>query len=226
MDLLVQFDSHIVKYRCPGDHKELKGESFKMKKVVGTTMSSLFLKCNEVLGSIFEVDGTDIRIVIQEKLREMFGVVLQPIQASLRKMIGVVLQYILASRRELIGVVSLATSLFSDNICTNMTYGKRDAVDSELDKFAESCQSIDIICSLPRGRDILFGVSKGKRGSTVIAGVLLKDSSTVLFDEKTSVLETLPENSIQEVLDVLQDHRILVTGDRINRFLLYCIQSL
>ncbi|GFH50432.1 hypothetical protein CTEN210_06908 [Chaetoceros tenuissimus] len=230
LNLLVEFDSYIVKHRCPGDHKELKGESFKMMKVVGTTKSSFLFKCNEVLGSIFKVDGTDIRIEIQEKLSEMFGVVLQPIHASLREMIGVVLQYILqyiqASLRELIGVGLLATSLFNDNICTNITYGKRDAVDSELDKFAESCQLIDIICSLPRRWDISFGASKGKRESTAIAGVLLRDSPIVVFDEKTSVLETIPENSIQEVLDVLQDHRALVTGDRMNTFLLYCIQSL
>ena len=84
------------------------------------------------------------------------------------------------------------------------------------------------VCSINRhylfiasGMGNLFGAFKGKRESTVIAGFLWKDSPIVLFDEKTSILDTIPEVSIQEVFDVLQDHRALVTGDRMNRFLLY-----
>lgn len=75
----------------------------------------------------------------------MIGVVLQPIQESLREMIGIV------GPPEMIGVVPLATNSFNDIICTNITYGKRDAVHSELDKVVVSA----IICSLSWGWDIL-----------------------------------------------------------------------
>ena len=78
-----------------------------MKKVVGTAKSRFFFRCYEVLIGTVKVDGTDIHAVIQKSPREMIGVVLQPIQESLREMIG---------------VVPLATNLFNDTICTNITY--------------------------------------------------------------------------------------------------------
>ena len=90
-----------------------------MKKVAGTTTSRVLFRCYEILGAIVKVDGTDIHTVIQKSLREMIAVVLQSMQEFLHEMIR---------------VVPLATSLLNDTICTNITYGKRDAVDSELDK--------------------------------------------------------------------------------------------
>ncbi|GFH61012.1 hypothetical protein CTEN210_17488 [Chaetoceros tenuissimus] len=188
-----------------------------MKKVEGTTERRFLFRCYEVLGVTVKVDGTDIHSVIQKSLREMIRVFLQSIQESLRAIIG---------------IVPFATSLFNGTFCTNITYGKRDVVDLELDKVVVSGQSIDIICLLPRGCNILVGYrrlksSKGERESTAIARVLWKDSPIVVFDKTTSVPDIVTEKSIQQVFDVLgQEHRILLTGVRVIMLLLYCIQSL
>ena len=102
------------------------------------------------------------------------------------------------SIREMIRVVPQATSLFNNTI-----HLERER-DSELNKVALSAQFIvDIICLLPEGWDILVGdcrleLSRAKRGRIVF---LLKDSPVVVFDETTSILGIVTEDSIKQILE-------------------------
>ena len=74
--------------------------------------------------------------------------------------------------------------------------------------------------------DCRLELSRAKKGRIVF---LLKDSPVVVFDETTSILGIVTEDSIplnRFLKGFRQEYRVLVTRDRMTRLLLYWIQSL
>ncbi|GFH52072.1 hypothetical protein CTEN210_08548 [Chaetoceros tenuissimus] len=186
-----------------------------MKEVEGSANSRFLFRRYEILGGTVKVDGTNISTITQNSLRVMIGVVLQAMQKSICEMIRVVPQ---------------SYEFVEQHPLTNITFGKRDTVDSELNKVVLSAQFIvDIICLLPEGWDILVGdsrleLSRAKKGRIVF---LLKDSPVVVFERQLpywALSLRIPLNRFLKRFR--QEHRVLVTGDRMTRLLLYWIQSL
>jgi len=199
---VVEFDNVIFHYPTQPETSGLKGLSFKMKKgtttaIVGptgagkTTVSRLLFRFYDVRGGAVKINGVDLRAATQASIRDMIGVVPQ------------------------------MTNLFNDTIRNNITYGKRDATQEELDAVARDAQIMNFIASLPDGWDTLVGdrglkLSGGEKQRTAIARCLLKNPPIVLLDEATSALDTLTESSVQEALDRLGHERtVLVIAHRL-----------
>lgn len=201
-DIAVEFDNVFFHYPTQPESKGLKGVSFKMKRgtttaIVGptgagkTTISRLFFRFYDVLGGAIKVNGKDVRSISQKSLRGAIGVVPQN------------------------------ACMFNDTIRANLRYGRRDATQENLDQAATDAQLLDFITSLDLGWDTMVGdrglkLSGGEQQRAAIARCLLKDPPFVLLDEATSALDTLTENSIQEALDRLGNHRtVLVIAHRL-----------
>lgn len=201
-DIAVEFDNVVFHYPSQPDTKGLKGLSFKMKRgtttaVVGptgagkTTVSRLFFRFYDVLGGAVKVNGIDVRSLSQKSLRSSIGVVPQ------------------------------TTSLFNDSVKYNVSYGKLDATDEELEKAAKGAQLWNFIQSLPEGWETVVGdrglkLSGGEKQRTAIARCLMKDPPFVILDEATSALDTVTENSVQDALDSLgSDRTCLVIAHRL-----------
>jgi ABC-type multidrug transport system fused ATPase/permease subunit len=201
-DTAVEFDNVSFHYPTQAKSKGLKGVSFKMKRgtttaIVGptgagkTTISRLFFRFYDVLGGAVKVNGKDVRCISQKSLRGAIGVVPQN------------------------------TCMFNDTIRANLLYGRKDATQEDLDQAAEDAQLHNFISSLDNRWDTMVGdrglkLSGGEKQRAAIARCLLKDPPFVLLDEATSALDTLTENSIQEALDRLGNHRtVLVIAHRL-----------
>jgi len=201
-DVAVEFDNVRFNYPAQKASQGLKGLSFKMKRgtvtaIVGetgagkTTVSRLLFRFYDVLSGAIKVNGLDIRAIRIESLREAFGVVPQN------------------------------TELFNESIHCNIHYGKREATDDEIRDAISAAQLDKLISTLPRGWDTVVGerglrLSGGEKQRAAIARCLLKNPPFLIFDEATSSLDTVTENSVQEALDALRsDRTCLVIAHRL-----------
>jgi ATP-binding cassette, subfamily B, heavy metal transporter len=126
------------------------------------------------------------------------------------------------SVRACVGIVPQDTVLFNDTILYNIQYGRIDATRAQVEKAARAAQIYDFIESLPEKWNTVVGerglkLSGGEKQRVAIARCLLKDPPIVLFDEATSALDTLTEQSIQEALKALGQHRtVMIIAHRLS----------
>lgn len=201
-DIAVEFDNVSFHYPTQPSGNGLKGLSFQMKRgtttaIVGptgagkTTVSRLLFRFYDTLEGAVKVNGVDVRTVTQHSLRGAMGVVPQ------------------------------TASLFNDTLAANILYGSRQATREQLFQAASDAQLMPFIESLSDKWDTLVGdrglkLSGGEKQRVAIARCLLKNPDFVLLDEATSALDTLTENSVQEALDRLGQHRtVLVIAHRL-----------
>lgn len=121
------------------------------------------------------VDGQDIRGVTQDSLRGVLGLVPQDVV------------------------------LFNDTIRYNLSYGRPDASQCDLEQAARRAQLLHFIESLPQGWDTRVGerglkLSGGEKQRLGIARVILKDPKILILDEATSSLDSATEADVQEAL--------------------------
>ncbi len=108
--------------------------------------------------------------------------------------------------REAIGFVSQDSVVFSEDVATNLRYGKPDATDEEVRQAASDAQALDFIERLPNGFNTYLGekgvrLSGGQRQRLSIARALLKNPPLLLLDEATSALDAESERKVQMALD-------------------------
>ena len=108
--------------------------------------------------------------------------------------------------REAIGFVSQDSVVFSEDVATNLRYGKPDASDEEVRQAASDAQALDFIERLPNGFNTYLGekgirLSGGQRQRLSIARALLKNPPLLLLDEATSALDAESERKVQMALD-------------------------
>jgi ATP-binding cassette subfamily B protein len=111
-----------------------------------------------------------------------------------------------ASLRSALGLVPQDVVLFNDTIRYNITYGKPEAAQRELEEAARRAQLLHFIESLPQGWDTRVGerglkLSGGEKQRVGIARVVLKDPAILILDEATSSLDSATEADVQSALE-------------------------
>lgn len=147
-----------------------------------TTLINLLMRFYDVKDGSIRVDGTDIRHVTRESLREGYGMVLQE------------------------------TWLHSGTIRDNLCMGKPDATDEEIIAAAKASHCHSFIKRLPHGYDTLMGeegggLSQGQKQLLCIARVMLCLPPMLILDEATSSIDTRTELKIQNAFATMMKGR-------------------
>lgn len=103
--------------------------------------------------------------------------------------------------RKLIAVVPQDTMLFNQTVAFNIAIGKTDAARWEIERAARLARVHEFICSLPAGYETVVGerglkLSGGERQRIAIARAVLKAPRIYVFDEATSMLDSVTETQI------------------------------
>jgi ATP-binding cassette subfamily B protein len=140
-----------------------------------TTVTKLLLRLYDVTAGKITLDGTDIRDISQESLRELVSFVPQdPV-------------------------------LFHRSLKDNIRYGREDATDEEVIEAAKKAHCHEFISKLPEGYETHVGergvkLSGGERQRVAIARAILKNAPILVLDEATSALDSESEHLIQDAL--------------------------
>ncbi|MBR1591246.1 MAG: lipid A export permease/ATP-binding protein MsbA [Acidaminococcaceae bacterium] len=143
-----------------------------------STIASLLPRFYDCDSGIIRIDGTDIRHVTLDSLRNQVGIVPQE------------------------------TILFNGSVYDNILYGRLDATKEEIEEAAKAANAHDFIMKLPQGYNTMLGdrgvnISGGQRQRIAIARAILKDPRILILDEATSALDTESERIVQEALNRL-----------------------
>ena len=121
----------------------------------------------------------------------------------------------LDSLRKLIAVVTQETVLFNDTVRYNITYGKPDASEREIELAARIAFAHDFISGLPNSYETIVGergtfLSGGQRQRIAIARAVLSDAPVLILDEATSALDSESERLVQQALGNLLENRTAI----------------
>ncbi len=141
-----------------------------------STVVKLLLRLYDVTGGRITLDGTDLR---ELKLNDL---------------------------RQAIGFVSQDVFLFHGTVRENVTYGTFDASEEQIVAAAKIAEAHDFIMELPQGYDTIVGergqkLSGGQRQRISIARAVLKDPPVLVLDEATSSVDNETEAAIQRSLE-------------------------
>ena len=158
----------------PGETFALVGSSGGGK----TTMCHLLPRFYDVTSGAIRIDGTDIRQLTQESLRNNIGIIQQDV------------------------------FLFAGTVMDNIRYGRPSATDEDVIEAAKKAEVHDEILKMPDGYDTFVGergviLSGGQKQRISIARVFLKNPPILILDEATSALDSVTEQKIQQSLDNL-----------------------
>jgi ATP-binding cassette subfamily B protein len=157
-----------------------------------STISALIPRLYDVTEGAILIDGTDIRDLSIESLREHIGVVTQD------------------------------SHMFHDSILANLKYANQNATDDEIIEACKSAQIWDLIKALPNGLETIVGerghrLSGGEKQRLAIARLLLKKPSIVIMDEATAHLDSENESLVQAALKIaLSGRTSLVIAHRLS----------
>lgn len=151
-----------------------------------TTLCSLIPRFYDTSSGQILIDGTDIKTVTLDSLRENIGTVAQDVY------------------------------LFSGSVRDNIAYGKTDATDAEIIEASKLAGAHEFIVSLPNGYDTYVGergvkLSGGQKQRISIARVFLKNPPILILDEATSALDNESEHIVQQSLEKLAKGRTTFT---------------
>ena len=150
-----------------------------------STIANLLLRFYDVNSGEILVDGTNIKNLTLESLRDK------------------------------IGVVSQDVFLFNDTVKYNIAYGKLDAGDEEIEKAAKAANAHKFISAMPDGYNTLIGergmkLSGGEKQRIAIARAMLKNPPILVLDEATSALDSESEKLVQEAIETLMKNRTVI----------------
>tara|TARA_B100000686_G_C16790666_1_gene978465 strand:+ start:2070 stop:3884 length:1815 start_codon:yes stop_codon:yes gene_type:complete len=156
-----------------------------------STLINLLSRFYEPTNGEVRIDGTDIKKVPLESLRENIGFVQQEI------------------------------FLFSTTIKENIAYGKSDASMESIEEAAKFAQMDKFISSLPNGYDSIVGerginLSGGQRQRLAIARTILMNPKIVILDDSLSSVDTETEALIQNNLkQLIEQTTTIIVAQRI-----------
>jgi ATP-binding cassette subfamily B protein len=118
--------------------------------------------------------------------------------------------------REQIGTVFQETTILNGTVADNIRIGKWDAAPEEIERAAEQAGLTDFIRSLPQEFDTHLSedganLSGGQRQKIAIARAILRNPRILILDEATSMLDTISEASVQQVIGQLAKDRTVIT---------------
>jgi ATP-binding cassette, subfamily B, bacterial len=120
-----------------------------------------------------------------------------------------------ADVRARIGLVPQDTVLFGASARENISYGRPDATDREIEEAARAAAADEFLRELPEGYETFLGergarLSGGQRQRIAIARAILKDPPILLLDEATSSLDAHSERLVQQALERLMRGRTTI----------------
>ncbi|MFD7710428.1 ABC transporter ATP-binding protein [Streptomyces sp. NPDC059786] len=109
------------------------------------------------------------------------------------------------SLRAAIALVPEDSFLFSDTVGANVSYGRPDATQEEIEAAARAAQADRFIAELPDGYDTKVGehgltLSGGQRQRVALARAILADPRLLVLDDATSAVDARVEHEIHEAL--------------------------
>jgi len=128
----------------------------------------------------------------------------------------------LSSLRRQIALVTQETVLFNDTIGYNISYGKPDATEDEIQEAARVAFADDFIAELPQKYDTIVGergifLSGGQRQRIAIARAVLVNTPVLILDEATSALDSESELLVQKALaNLMQTKTSIVIAHRLS----------
>jgi len=150
-----------------------------------TTIASLILRFYDPVNGSLTIDGQETKSISITELRKKIALVPQDV------------------------------ILFAGSIKDNISYGKPNSTDAEIEEAAKKANAFDFIQSFPDKFNTLVGergiqLSGGQRQRIAIARAVLKNPSILILDEATSSLDSESERLVQEALDKLMVGRTSV----------------
>ena len=108
----------------------------------------------------------------------------------------------LTSLRRSIGAVAQDPFLFSASVRENISFGRPDATDEEVEQAARQAQAAEFIEELPEGYETVIGergitLSGGQRQRIAIARALLVDPRILILDDATASVDATTEARIR-----------------------------
>ncbi|MBU5360872.1 ABC transporter ATP-binding protein/permease [Enterococcus raffinosus] len=157
-----------------------------------STLVNLLMRFYEVDQGKITIDGTDIRHLTRDSLRQQFGMVLQE------------------------------TWLMDSSLRANLRYGRKSATDEEIYAALKDAYMYDFVMRLPDKLDTIAGeagikLSDGQRQLLTIARTMISQPSMLILDEATSSVDTLTEQKIQSAfLTMMKNHTSFVIAHRLS----------
>ncbi|PYS63833.1 MAG: hypothetical protein DMF76_06175 [Acidobacteria bacterium] len=127
-----------------------------------------------------------------------------------------------ASLRRQLALVTQETVLFNDTVRYNISYGRPDATDGQIEDAARTALAHDFIVELPNGYDTVIGergifLSGGQRQRLAIARAVLIDAPVLVLDEATSALDAESEQLVQRAIaNLIRDRTTIVIAHRLS----------
>lgn len=198
---------HHVDFKYPGAEEcvlediDFTAEPGKTTAIIGSTgcgkstLIQLIPRFYDVTNGRITIDGTDIREVTQESLRNQIGLVPQK------------------------GI------LFSGTIASNLRFGKEDATEAELEKAAEIAQATEFINEKSEKYDSSIAqggsnVSGGQKQRMSIARAIAKNPKIYIFDDSFSALDFKTDAALRKALgDNVKDSTVIIVAQRISTIL-------
>ncbi len=150
-----------------------------------TTLTKLLLRFSDIDSGAIKIDGQNIMDITQDDLRERIAYVPQE------------------------------PLLFHRTLAENISYGRPDASQREIEAIAKLAHAHDFIKQLPKGYETLVGergvkLSGGQRQRIAIARAMIKNAPILILDEATSALDSESELLIQDALWKLMEGRTAI----------------
>lgn len=166
----------------------LKVEAGKKIALVGstgsgkTTVVNLLMRFYDLDSGNITVDGTDIRDISCDVLRDAVGIVLQD------------------------------SVLFTDTVRNNLKYADRTISDKKMIEAAEISNCDKVVAALPDGYNTVLtaagaNLSQGQRQLLTIGRAFLSYPKILILDEATSSVDTRTEKQIQNAMVKLMKNR-------------------
>jgi ABC-type transport system involved in Fe-S cluster assembly fused permease/ATPase subunit len=192
-----------VSFGYNSSHLILKNISFHLElgKTIGivgatgsgkSTLSNLLFNFYEAQSGSILINNKNIQDVQSESLCKLFGIVPQDLM------------------------------LFNATIYENILFARPDASKEEVEQVIELVQLGSFIKKLPNHYNTMVGerglnLSGGEKQRIAIARVLLKQPSLYIFDEATSSLDILTEETImKKIAPIIKNSAVLIVAHRLS----------